>query len=58
MGVQGAAYATVLSQFISMLILFGNYLFKKTVVHPSFGLIAFPRKILAEIFRGGLPILR
>lgn len=55
MGVQGAAYATVLSQFISMLILFGNYLFKKTVVRPSFRLIAFPRKILAEIFRCGLP---
>ncbi len=56
LGVAGAAWATILSLFITSLLLF-NWLFlkKDSYVSFSFGKFRFNREIVRDIFRVGLP---
>ena len=58
LGTAGAAIATALSQFISMCILLFAYVRPNfTVVRPNVKLIEFKPRMLADIFKTGLPAL-
>ena len=56
MGISGAAVATLISQFISFMILLSWYLRKKVICHISINLFGKP-KILGKIIYTGVPSL-
>ena len=55
MGVAGVAWATVIANAVSALMLFHALLTSKGVIHLDFGEIKFYKKILKDIVRIGLP---
>ena len=57
MGVQGAAYATVISQIVTTVILLYYYLSKKSFLRLKLSNFTFSKEIYSEIFKIGLPTL-
>ena len=55
LGVEGASYATIISQFVSMLLAFFSLLNKKTIYHLSIKELKFDLPILKEILYNGIP---
>ncbi len=57
LGIAGAAYATVISQTISFLILFSHFLLKKSALTLSHKFFRFEMPLYNEIIKMGLPSL-
>ncbi len=55
LGVEGASYATIISQFVSMTLAFITLLNKKTDYYISFKELRFDKTILKEILYNGIP---
>lgn len=55
MGVEGAAYATIIAQFVSAILCFGQLVGTKESHHVSIRKISFNLVLLKEIIRYGLP---
>lgn len=57
MGIAGAAYATVIAQGLSTLVLLANILLRKSIFHFQISNISLDKDILAPVFQVGLSTL-